>query len=86
VAVDYVEMPMLLEGLEIAGIGAEDRQRAMKALGRPVADEHLFVLVSEGRRHIVVAGRLFIRENDMEFNETGVARAQRRVSGDPDRG
>jgi hypothetical protein len=74
VNVDYIELPTLMRDLEITDATMEECQRVGAVVEREVSPEEVFVIVSSGRRHLLVAGRLDVSENDMALNKTTVDR------------
>lgn len=65
--VDYVELPTILPHLEIVEASAEERSRAEQVMARPVAAERVFVIASQARRYLIVAGGMRISENELEL-------------------
>jgi hypothetical protein len=61
--VEYVECPRMLRGVELATVTPEDVRRAGEAFGPVVAPDQLFVLLSAGIRHLVVAASCHVSEN-----------------------
>lgn len=76
VGVEYIELPAVIEGLELAESSAEDHRVAAQRIGHPVPAGHVFVLATAGRRHLVVAGGLTVLENDRELMQSSLERAQ----------
>jgi hypothetical protein len=74
VAVDYVELPTTIDELEFVDASADECQRVEKILGREVAHDHIFVIATNGRRHLIVAGNMTVSENDLALNQTCVQR------------
>lgn len=61
--VEYLSSPRHLRGLELDHGDQSDVDTAVAALGREAVPERVFVLTSEGRRHLVVAAGYRIREH-----------------------
>jgi hypothetical protein len=75
VDVDYIELPALMYGLEItSNATTEELSNVQQIIGDTVSPDRMFVLISKGRRHIVVAGGMWVRENDLELMETSLDR------------
>jgi hypothetical protein len=73
--VDYIELPAIMCGLELASDAtAEELSNVKEIIGDIVSPERMFVLISKGRRHLVVAGGMWVRENDLELMETSLDR------------
>jgi hypothetical protein len=61
--VEYVDLPSVFPGLEIAEANQKEIAFASGRLGRPVESERVIVLESRGERYIVVAGALVVEES-----------------------
>jgi len=61
VGVGYMALPRLMRGVSINRGTADDRSVVNEDIGD---DDQVFVLVSEGRRHLVVAAGCQVSEND----------------------
>lgn len=61
--VEYVACPRMLRGVELVSATDEDAQRVSDAFGTVVAPDRVFVLLSAGARHIVVALTCHVNEN-----------------------
>ncbi len=61
--VEYVACPRMLRGLELQTATPCDVERARDAIGGDVVAERVFVLVSGGRRNIVVAAGCRVTEH-----------------------
>jgi len=72
VGVDYVAAPRFLHGVEVIR-GAEGDQAAASAAIDSVDPERVFVLLSGGRRYLVVAVSVRIGENDDEIFDSPFA-------------
>jgi hypothetical protein len=66
--VRYVELPRYMDGIEIASPSEEEVARASAVLGRRANDSKIEVtiILSEGKRFMVVAMKPIIDENDMD--------------------
>ena len=73
--VDYVELPTILPGLEIVEASAEEQSRAEQVMGGPVAAERIFVIASQGRRYLVLAGGMRVSENELALFESSLQRS-----------
>jgi hypothetical protein len=80
VGVEYVELPRLLDSLQIDTPTADEVRHVGQRLGRTVQATEVTVLVSNGRRYVVVAVALRVAESDMDifdspfgFNQFGHA-------------
>lgn len=69
VGVDYLAVPRVLDGLTVEGGREDDRVALVGTLGE-VDLEHLFVLVSAGQRHPVVAVACRVSENGADIFES----------------
>jgi hypothetical protein len=73
--VRYMELPTtLMHGLELADPLLEDHSRATEIVG-PIPVAQVFVLVSGGRRYLVVALGMWVEENDLPFMTSSLERA-----------
>lgn len=61
--VEYVACPRMLRGMELGTVIPEDTDRIVDNFGPVTAPDQVFVLVSAGARHLVVASSCIIREN-----------------------
>jgi ABC-type thiamine transport system ATPase subunit len=61
--VEYVACPRMLRGLELQTATPRDVERARDGIGGDVVAERVFVLVSGGRRSIVVAAGCRVTEH-----------------------
>ncbi len=68
--VDYLALPRVMKGLELTPPTDDEVARIEVILGKPVNPEEVKVLLSEGRRHFVVAAQLSITENDWDIFES----------------
>ena|SRR5579859_5840830 len=53
--VGYIDLPAVMHDLEIVDSILNDQSMAEARLGRTLMGEQVFVLISSGRRHLVVA-------------------------------
>src|SRR5687768_14196095 len=75
VDVRYMELPTtLMHGLELGDLRPEDQRRATEMVG-PIIYHQVFVLVSGERRYLVVAGAVYVEENDLPLMKSSLARA-----------
>ena len=65
--VKYIELPTFMTDLEVTAPSAEDYMKAEQAMGRPVPAERVFAILANGRRHLIVAGRMDVFENELEL-------------------
>lgn len=61
--VEYIACPRMLRGLELGTVTPEDVDRVTERFGRVVPPDQVFVLVSAGARHLVVATSCVVNEN-----------------------
>jgi len=73
--VQYMELPAIMPDLELVDPLPEEQLRATELVGRPVPIEQVFVLVTGGHRYLVVAGGMWVAENDLPFMESSLERA-----------
>lgn len=69
VGVDYIDLPRVLSGVVVSAASPVDVRRAEERLGRTVDRLTVRVLVTEGRRHLVVAAYFNIEENELDLGE-----------------
>lgn len=62
--VELVCCARMMRGLEVVQADAGDVHRAVALLGEVEASDQVFVLVSEGVRHVVVASSLRVSEHE----------------------
>jgi len=74
VSVSYIELPAIMWDLELTDPTMADLQKAEQVLGEPVQPEHVFVIVANGRRYLVVAGGMQILENNLELMQSSLER------------
>ena len=61
--VEFVGCPRMLRGLELVEVTPDDVQRVGAEFGPVVAPDHVFVLLSAGARHLVIASSCRVSEN-----------------------
>jgi hypothetical protein len=61
--VEYVACPRMLRGVELATVIPEDLVRMAEGFGPVFAPDQVFVLLSAGRRHVIIAASCHISEN-----------------------
>jgi hypothetical protein len=69
VDVQYVDLPRYLDDLEVGEPDEADLARARERLPKRGLDENVFVLISSGRRYLVVAAQMEIAESEMDIFE-----------------
>jgi len=62
--VEFVELPRHLRGVEFDHGSSDDVRRAEDAIGHAVDPGRVFVLRTDGRRHVVVAAGFEVREHE----------------------
>jgi hypothetical protein len=70
VGVKYMAVPRAMKGLELADATDEELSGLASVLGRPVKADEVSVLISQGHRHVVVASRISVAENDWDIFES----------------
>lgn len=65
--ISYIEMPCILQGLQIDETTKEDRVYISQKLDKDIPIKKIVVLVSEGKRYYVVASIIKIMENDLDY-------------------
>lgn len=65
--ISYVEIPCILQGLQIDEPTKEDIAYLSHKLDKSIPKNKIVVLVSEGKRHYVVASIIKIMENDLDY-------------------
>ena len=71
--VEYVDLPRHLLDLELSDATAEDVAHAAERLGRAVDGRKVTVLTCQGRRHLVVATAVVVRESEMDIFDSPFA-------------
>jgi hypothetical protein len=61
--VEFVACPRTLRGLELVEVTSDDIKRVDAEFGPVVAPDHVFVLLSGGARHMVIASSCRVSEN-----------------------
>ena len=69
VAVEYVDLPRVFDGLAIVPAAPADVARAEERVGHALDPARVVVLVTEGRRHYVIAAGCMVQENDLDLFE-----------------
>lgn len=65
--ISYIEMPCILQGLQIDEPTKEDRVYLSQKLDKDIPIKKIVVLVSEGKRYYIVASIIKIMENDLDY-------------------
>ncbi len=65
--ISYIEMPYILEGLQIGKPTEEDRVYLSQKLGEDISSEKIIVLLSNGKRYYVVASIFRVMENNLDY-------------------
>lgn len=65
--ISYIEMPCILEGLQIEAATEEDVIYLSQKLSKDISMNNIVVLISEGKRYYVVASIIKIMENDLDY-------------------
>lgn len=65
--ISYIEMPCILQGLQIDEPTEEDKVYLSQKLDKDIQIKKIVVLVSEGKRYYVVANIVKIMENDLDY-------------------
>jgi hypothetical protein len=68
--VEYMAVPRVLRGLELASPSSDEIQYLESLLGRTVPTDGIKVLVSDGKRFSVVASSFSWSENDWDIFES----------------
>lgn len=71
--VEYVACPRMLRGLEMAPANDEDLRRVSSEFGPVAETDQVFVLVSAGARHLVVATSCRVSENFDDIFDNALA-------------
>ncbi|MHC5797054.1 hypothetical protein ACVXZ4_12925 [Lacisediminihabitans sp. FW035] len=61
--VEYVACPRMLRGLELVEVTPDDIQRVGAEFGAVVAPNQVFLLLSAGARHLVIASSCRVNKN-----------------------
>lgn len=70
VGVEYLSLPTLLRGVIVEEGTAKEQAQMSGLLGRMLADEGVWALVSSQVRYLVVGVQLDVRENTMDIFES----------------
>lgn len=65
--ISYIEMPCLLQDLQINDATEEDCIYLSKKLGKDIPKKRIIVLVSEGKKYYIVASVVKLMENDLDY-------------------
>lgn len=65
--VEYVAVPRHLEGIVQSKVNAEEVKHVERMLGKPVNKDNVFVLESSTGRHLVVAAKMKVEENEADI-------------------
>ena len=68
--VQYMDLPSVLSDLEIEEPNQDDIAFAESRAGKAVKGNQVFVLKSNNRRHVIVAGDAVVRESSMGLFES----------------
>lgn len=71
--VAYIEMPTLLNGIELEQPTKADLEKMESVLGREVPQDEVHVLSSQGGRFVLVAISKKITANDLDIFESSLA-------------
>lgn len=63
----YIEMPCLLQGLQIKDATEENCIYLSQKLGKDIPMKKIIVLVSGGKRYYIVASIIKFMENDLDY-------------------
>jgi hypothetical protein len=69
-AVEYFALPTSLHGLEIAAGSASELASLSSRIGHLPSWARLFVITSQGQRHLIVAGSWVLERNHLPMFET----------------
>ncbi|QAT82113.1 hypothetical protein EJ065_0506 [Corallococcus coralloides] len=72
VGVDYLELPTKLGEIEITSPMVEDLRRVQAAFREDVTERDVHVIVSGGRRFVIVAAGMKIIKNDLDLFESSL--------------
>ncbi len=70
--VDFVNLPTKLGEIEISNPTADDLRRVHVAFREDVAERDVHVIVSHGKRFVIVAAGMKVIENDLDFFESSL--------------
>jgi hypothetical protein len=70
--VDYVELPSKLGEIQVSEVTETDLARVRAAHKPDVRPDYVRVLVSKGRRYLVVAADMRVEENDLDLFESSL--------------
>lgn len=63
----YMEMPTVIQELQIINATAEDANYLTGKLGKAVSMEKIIIFISWGKKYYVVASIIKIMENDLDY-------------------
>jgi len=69
VGVEYMSLPRFFSGIEVVEPSDEERRQVTRTLGERQPGQ-VYVLLSEGRRHLICAGFFKVMETDLDLFET----------------
>lgn len=67
VGVEYMDLPRHMKGVTLGVATEEDVLRADNRVGRDIGTDKVTVLISQGRRYLVVAAFCKLAESDMDI-------------------
>lgn len=70
--IDYIEMPCLLEGLQIDKATKEEQSYLCNKLDKDISKKRIIVLVSDGKRYYIVASIIKIMKNNLDYGDLPV--------------
>jgi hypothetical protein len=73
-----IDAPTHLKGIEIDSPTRQEATHARERLSTRVADEWIRILVSQGRRHLIVASHLDVSENTLGLMSTSLIHVSER--------
>lgn len=72
VGVRYMEIPVTFKGLTITSGTPIHRRKVEQLLGKAVPLTHIFLLESQSRTHLIVAGMMRVEENLLDIRESSL--------------
>ncbi|RKG67553.1 hypothetical protein D7V80_15750 [Corallococcus sp. CA054B] len=69
---DYLELPTKLGEIEITSPMGEDLRRVQAAFREGVTERDVHVIISGGRRFVVVAAEMTVITNDLDIFESSL--------------
>ncbi|RKG79539.1 hypothetical protein D7W82_30735 [Corallococcus sp. CA049B] len=70
--VDYLELPTKLGEIEITSPMVDDLRKVQAAFREGVTERDVHVIVSGGRRFVVVAAKMTVVKNDLDIFESSL--------------